>query len=126
MADSSTKPGTITLEEQDGCSVVRLDGEHDLTTAREIRAALLRQAEQRDVIVDLSATTFLDSAALQALFLGRRRTVEEHGHHFVLQLGDALAVQQVLEITGFLQLFDHARTRDEALAKVLTGESQDG
>ena len=52
-----------------GVAVVKLRGEHDLSTAQAVRSALRSAVESGPpaVVVDLSDTTFLDSSILGAL-----------------------------------------------------------
>jgi len=63
----------ISLSEADGTAVVHVAGEIDLN----VRAELVRMLAQacaggRDVVVDVSRTTFMDSAGLHALVTAQR------------------------------------------------------
>jgi anti-sigma B factor antagonist len=68
------------------------------------------------VIVDLSASTFLDSSILGALLEARRQALER-AIGFVVCLGEAPepGVKRILEITGLVPVFPVVRSRDEAL-----------
>jgi anti-anti-sigma factor len=60
---------TITATQLDGVSVVALHGEHDLSTADELRRVLADAAPR--TVVDLTAATFIDSSTLNAILHGR-------------------------------------------------------
>jgi anti-anti-sigma factor len=62
----------ISLSEEDGTAVVHVAGEIDLSVRAEF-ARMLAQASAggRDVVVDVSRTTFMDSAGLHALVTAR-------------------------------------------------------
>lgn len=59
---------TQTLREQDGRLVIELGGEIDLDRAPEVRKLLLEGvARERDVLVDLSRVTYIDSSGIACL-----------------------------------------------------------
>ena len=59
---------TDTIREQDGNLIVELEGEVDLSRAPELRRMLLDcVARGRDVIVDLSRVSYIDSAGIASL-----------------------------------------------------------
>jgi len=66
--------GSLTVEEHDGVQVARLEGEVDLSNAAELLERLLAAIPNRShgVILDLSATSYLDSAGLRLVFEARR------------------------------------------------------
>jgi len=75
----------ISLSEADGTAVVHVAGEIDLN----VRAELVRMLAQacaggRDVVVDVSRTTFMDSAGLHAL-VDAWRSQTAAGRGFVLR-----------------------------------------
>jgi anti-sigma B factor antagonist len=59
--------GSVTVVRSDGGSLVVVVGEHDLSTIAEIRRALSEVSDRGSVIVDLSATTFIDSSVVGAM-----------------------------------------------------------
>ncbi len=97
-------------------AVVEALGEHDLST-RDEAAELFGQlvAENDLVVVDLSQAYFIDSSFLNNL-VQAQRAARKRGHTLVLQIGTEPAVRRLLEITRFLDHFDHAYSRQEALA----------
>jgi anti-anti-sigma factor len=99
-----------------GVAVVEALGEHDLATRDETAELLARLvAENQLVVVDISETLFIDSCFLNNLAKAQR-AAKERGNIVVLQVGTETIVQKVLEITKFLDHFDHVSSRDEALA----------
>jgi anti-sigma B factor antagonist len=97
------RTGEIALERgDDGFVVVAIRGEHDLSTAPDLRRQIDELVgEGKATIVDLSAATFIDSSVLGAILDGRRRADEE-GVGFAVAQSDsgADAVTRVLDITG--------------------------
>ena len=63
------------VQERDGCVVLAVSGEVDLGTAPRLREQLIALVTdgRRHVVVDLSATEFLDSTGLGALVAGFKR-----------------------------------------------------
>jgi anti-sigma B factor antagonist len=104
-----------------GVEVVVVRGEHDLATAGDLRSSIETAAGRATgVVVDLSNTTFIDSAVLQVLLSGRDRA-DEAGIGYVIALGDGTghAVRRLLELTGLdrrLPLADGRNAAVEAAA----------
>jgi anti-sigma B factor antagonist len=93
----------IEVERADAAAaVVRLGGEHDLSSAPQLNQELEELiAEQRSVVVDLAHATFVDSSILAAL-LEARESSAEAGLELRLFMPDvtAPAVRRVVELTG--------------------------
>jgi anti-sigma B factor antagonist len=66
------------------------------------------------VVVDLSATTFIDSSSLGVLISAHRR-MDMHGGRLVVAC-DVPAVLSTFKITGLDAVIEMVRTRDEALS----------
>jgi anti-sigma B factor antagonist len=73
-------PNDIELERRGGALIARLTGEVDMTNAAHVRDEVLNAVpnDAHALVIDLSACTYLDSAAIEVLFdlarrLGRRR-----------------------------------------------------
>ena len=97
--------------------VVHVSGEHDIYTAPTLRERLDQALKaERGVVVDLTATTFVDSSILGALLEGRR-TAQERGIGFVVCIGETVepGVQRILEITGLMPVLPVIRGREAAL-----------
>ena len=89
----------ILVTEVDGTAVVHVAGEIDLGVRAEL-ARMLAQAcaGGRDVVVDLSRTTFMDSAGLHALVEARRSQIAA-GWNLVLRNPSA-SVRGILTMAG--------------------------
>jgi anti-anti-sigma factor len=75
-----SEPFEITTVSHDaGGSVVRVRGELDLATCAELAGALAGTPAGQRVVVDLTACTFLDSAAIRVLLHGTSAAVERGG-----------------------------------------------
>jgi len=105
----------------DGTYVISLTGEVDLYTAPEFKQQLLDVISEggKDVVVDFSDTTFIDSTTLGVLVGGVKRLRAEDGR-LSLVCSDR-NITKIFEITGLDRVFTIYPTRDEALAK--TGAS---
>ena len=87
-------------------TLVALSGEADATTAAELRETLATQLDTgaRQVTVDASGLSFLDSASLRVLILAARALRGRHGR-LVFARPQPL-VARLLEITGADRLLD--------------------
>jgi anti-sigma B factor antagonist len=96
---------------------VTISGEHDLSTAPNLRRQLDSLLEEGTAtVVDLSSATFIDSSILGVILDGRRRAAEADVGFAVLHSDGSEAVDRVLEVTGLrAELPVHAR-REEALS----------
>jgi anti-sigma B factor antagonist len=96
--------------------VISLAGEVDLYTAPEFKQQLLNVISEggKDVIVDFSDTTFIDSTTLGVLVGGVKRLRAEDGR-LSLVCSDR-NITKIFEITGLDRVFTIYTTRDEALA----------
>ena len=95
--------------------VISLSGEVDLYTAPEFKQQLLEVIEQggRDVIVDLTNTTFIDSTTLGVLVGGVKRLRTNDGQ-LALVCSDR-NITKIFEITGLDRVFAIHPTLEAAL-----------
>jgi anti-sigma B factor antagonist len=114
------RTGELALERDDsGLAVLAISGEHDLSTAPNLRRRLDNLLDEgTTVVIDLSPATFIDSSIL-GVILDTRRRADAAGIGFaVVHANGADAVDRVLEVTGLrAELPVHAR-REEAFADV--------
>ena len=76
--------GTVEIaHDAPGLAVVSVHGEHDVSTEPELAYALEQAAAHSNVVVDLSACTFMDSTVIGALIKAARR-VHAQGEQIVL------------------------------------------
>jgi anti-sigma B factor antagonist len=109
----------IKTEQADGgVYVIALAGEVDLYTAPEFKQQLLDVIAQggKDVIVDFSDTTFIDSTTLGVLVGGVKRLRTNDGQ-LSLVCSDR-NITKIFEITGLDRVFTIYPTRDEAISGV--------
>ncbi|MDP9257922.1 MAG: STAS domain-containing protein [Actinomycetota bacterium] len=100
-------------------SIVTLRGEHDLDSATRIASALKAASVRRNVVVDLSQCTFLDSSVISAL-LRASNTLHVHGGQILLVIppGRHRAVRCVFEIMSVERLMPMFETRAAAFSHV--------
>src|SRR5215203_2384588 len=100
----------------DDTYVISLTGEVDLYTAPEFKQQLLEVIGQggKEVIVDFSDTTFIDSTTLGVLVGGVKRLRTNDGQ-LSLVCSDR-NITKIFEITGLDRVFTIYPSREEALA----------
>ena len=101
--------------------VISLAGEVDLYTAPEFKQQLLDVIGKggKEVVVDFTDTTFIDSTTLGVLVGGVKR-LRPNGGQLALICNDR-NITEIFEITGLDRVFTIYPTRDEALAGVGDG-----
>jgi anti-sigma B factor antagonist len=114
---AGVRTGELALELTDaGLAVVAISGEHDLSTAPNLRRRLDSLLEERTTtVVDLSPATFVDSSILGVILDSRRRAADADVGYAVLHSDGAEAVDRVLEVTGLRTELPVYARRDEAL-----------
>ena len=102
----------------DDAYVISLAGEVDLYTAPEFKQQLLDVISQggKNVIVDFSNTTFIDSTTLGVLVGGVKRLRTNDGQ-LSLVCSDR-NITKIFEITGLDRVFAIYGSRDEAVSKL--------
>lgn len=95
----------IAVEQADGVTRLRLDGELDIHTARGVAEAVDKAitAGATNLVVDATALRFCDSSGIQVLVQARERLVAEGGNLRIE--GVHGSVEKVLSVTGLLDLF---------------------
>ncbi len=101
-----------------GSYVISLSGEVDLYTAPEFKQQLLEVIGQggKEVVVDLSNTTFIDSTTLGVLVGGVKR-LRPNGGQLSLVCSDR-NITKIFEITGLDKVFPIYATRNEAVDEI--------
>jgi anti-sigma B factor antagonist len=115
----------ISLVRHDGnACVVALTGEHDLSTVDELIAVLEQATSSPGMVVDLSATSFIDSAVLGALIESHRGAAAS-GRRWALVVGkgSGAAVRRILELTGLDAVMPVYAGLEDARAASLPSES---
>jgi anti-sigma B factor antagonist len=112
---AGVRTGELSFERNDaGLAVLTISGEHDLSTAPNLRRRLDALLDEGTAtIVDLSPATFIDSSILGVILDRRRRAAEANIGFAVVHSNGADAVDRVLEVTGLrTELPVHARRED--------------
>ncbi len=101
--------------------LIAVCGEIDLFTAPELKQALAESIEGGHVriVIDLTATTFVDSTALGVLIGAVKRLRSRQGALAIVNTDESIA--KTFEITGLDQIFTIAATRDDAIAAIEPG-----
>lgn len=91
----------LTPSDHDGVAVARLAGELDISNVPEIEAELHALPNERlGLVLDLSATTFMDSSAVSLLY-GLRTRLRRRGQTLRIVVPPGSAPRRVLELTGY-------------------------
>ena len=107
----------INIVRNGACSVVHIDGDIDLNTSPEVRAAVLDLYEKRGqerVILNLAGVNYLDSSGVASLVEGLQEAKKRNARFIICALNDA--PRHVLELTRLTKVFDITRTVEDALA----------
>jgi anti-sigma B factor antagonist len=106
----------VPMPSRDRPNVLPLEGEIDLHVSPNLTAALNRMIDKKpkQVVVDLSGVTYIDSAGLAALIEGMQK-IEAYGGTFALA-GLQETVRSIFEIARLDQVFRIFRDVDAALA----------
>jgi anti-sigma B factor antagonist len=101
--------------------VISLSGEVDLYTAPEFKQQLLEAIGQgaKEVVVDFTDTTFIDSTTLGVLVGGVKR-LRPNGGRLSLVCSDR-NITKIFEITGLNKVFPIYPSRDEAVESIGQG-----
>ena len=102
----------------DDAYLISLSGEVDLYTAPDFKQQLLQVIGDgaRQVIVDFSQTTFIDSTTLGVLVGGVKR-LRPNGGQLSLVCSDR-NITKIFEITGLDRVFSIYGSREEAVAAI--------
>ena len=116
---SEHREGVIcVVPETDEIIAVCLEGDFDMANAPVLGDQIDRALESGDnVIIDLSAATFIDSSVINVL-VRASRAASGRGQAMVLQLGTAAIVERVIEITRIEQVVPRAHDRQEAVRMI--------
>jgi len=111
--------GTVKVEfASNDTSVVALVGEHDLHSRAALEATLAYAAEGRNVLVDLSRCSFVDSAII-SLLLSTQRTVQKRDGRCELVIPpESGYVTRLFEISGIAGLFQVHPSRNVGFASM--------
>ncbi len=101
-----------------GIDVLTLRGEHDLSTATDVSRRIESALESATgLAIDLSETTFIDSAVLRVLITAQERAAER-GAGFAIAVADSSGhgVHRLLTLTGLDAKLATRSSREDAIA----------
>ena len=104
--ETTTESMNVSTSTRDTVATIRLQGRFDFSVHREFREAVksaVSASEVREIEIDLSAVTYMDSSALGMLLLSRENAAMER--KTVILVRPAENVRQVLEVANFHKLF---------------------
>ena len=97
-------PLSVEIEDDGEPFRITVKGELDLSTAGRLEAALARAAGERDVALDLSGLSFIDSSGIRILVLANARQ-RKRGHRLTLQRCSAVCIR-TFEVAGLRDELD--------------------
>jgi anti-anti-sigma factor len=116
-------PTILVDSDADGVAVLRLLGEHDVSSADVLGHRLLAAVRaSKNVVVDVSETAFLDSTTVNKL-IEAHTEFRRAGRRLVLQYGARTVIRRVIETLGLLDVFPHAAERTDAVRLALEADA---
>lgn len=105
-----------TIDEEQGVTVIEVDGELVVGNRQDLKDAVLDRlsAGDRDVLLDFSGASYIDSSGLGVLVSLSKRIREEGGELRLSGLNEDLLT--LFELTRLDTLFQIAEDRHEALS----------
>jgi anti-sigma B factor antagonist len=120
-ADASDAANVMTLtvaarNAEGSARVLDLDGEVDVYTAPQLRAAIMEEVDRgtKHLLVNLKHVGYMDSTGLGILIGGVKRLRESGGA--LLLIGPTPRIARIFEITGLNTIFNVYASEEEALA----------
>lgn len=104
--------------------IVTLRGEHDVDSRETITLALAAARDYPDVLVDLSACTFIDSSVITTMLEAAKRARGSHGALQLVVPTEANGVRRTLEIANVQGMMPFNETVVEGLASLATAALQ--
>ena len=106
----------INIVRNGACSVVHVQGDIDMKTSPEVRAAILDLYEKRGqerVVLDLAGVKYIDSSGVAILVEGLQEAKKRKARFILSGLNEA--PRHVLDLTRLTSVFEITQTVDEAL-----------
>lgn len=108
MTYQAYQPNDLTL-------VLVLEGRFDAEMAAQVSASWEENRQVRNIVVDLSRVTVMDSPGLAALVNGQSRVRDREGDLILANPSEAATT--ILALTGLNRTFEIAPTVENALAR---------
>ena len=106
-------------DDDDTTLIARLDGEVDLSNARDIGAAIRSAMSNRPLalVLDLTVVRYIDSTGVELIYQ-LRESLRARGQKLLLVIPTASPVHASLRLAGAAGHVDTYETLDEALGRV--------
>jgi anti-anti-sigma factor len=104
--------------------VVRLYGEHDVSSREALSAALVAASGYDHVLVDLARCTFVDSTLINIMLVASRRARERGGSVELVVPSEANAVRRTLELANVQRVLPFHASCSTALESIAAAEPQ--
>jgi anti-anti-sigma factor len=116
-------PFEVSVSDLDGgIQTIAVRGELDLSTASDLERPLegVLESGEGPVLVDLSECEFIDSTGIALIVRAMQRLQDDGARRTLVVCSYNDQVRRVLEITGLDVSIPVHRTRDEALASIVS------
>lgn len=90
----------VAVSSHDGYALIQVDGELDIATAPQLSEAISGVASGADLVIDLTATSFIDSSASRVLANARRADPTSPAHVSIVCPPSNRRVRRVLDFLG--------------------------
>jgi anti-anti-sigma factor len=100
-------------------AIVRLEGEHDITTRHDVRMAFQKVRDNPRLIVDLTGVRYVDSTMIEELFRAERRTRSLEGKFVMIARNQRMV--RLLSIAGLTQSAPIVDTLEAAVKLIRAG-----
>ena len=109
------RQGSTSIDVHGDVKIVRLVGEHDITTAADVKAELDALAAEGALVVSLDEIEFFDSSVIHALAAVDRRLTARN-RRLVVQAATPWVVEGVLKPSGLIDEVVWTESLDVAVA----------
>src|SRR6187551_1847049 len=92
------RPDSISVDKYGNATVVRLIGDHDVSTVTELRATIETLPPTPAVVVSLAETTFFDSSVVHTL-IATNAKLREDNRKLVLHIPEHSLAERVLGVS---------------------------
>jgi anti-sigma B factor antagonist len=109
----------LELERQADVAVARLDGEVDISNAKEVEAEIAAAVSNDAwaLVVDLSRVVYLDSAGIR-LLVGLARRLRTRGQELRIAIPEGAPIKEVLVLSNLEEVAPLHATVEEAVTEI--------
>jgi anti-anti-sigma factor len=108
----------VQISQEQGCTVISLSGRLDSSSTTDVEQRITPLLKEKaKLLFDFSRCEYISSAGLRLLLLTAKSLTREQGKGVLVCLNDE--IQEVMDMTGFNNLFPVVETKKEAIAYLL-------